>query len=44
MNEKIKYEEGPMGEVKVIADFLPSPDALAFREETVKVTMSASAP
>jgi predicted DNA binding CopG/RHH family protein len=42
MNEKIKYEEGPMGEVKVIADFLPSPDALAFREETVKVTIALS--
>lgn len=42
MNNKIKYEDGPMGEVKVIADFLPSPEELAFREETVKVTIALS--
>ena len=42
MKNKIEYQDGPMEEVRVIADFLPSPEELAFREETVKVTMSLS--
>jgi len=32
----------PLGEVKIIPDFLPSPDELAVREESVKVTISLS--
>lgn len=31
-----------MGKVKVIKDFLPPPEELAFKEETVKVTISLS--
>ncbi len=31
-----------MGKVKVVKDFLPSPEELAFKEETVKVTISLS--
>ena len=31
-----------MDEIKVVADFLPSPAELAFREESVKVTISLS--
>jgi predicted DNA binding CopG/RHH family protein len=31
-----------MGEVRVVKDFLPSPEELAFREETVKVTIALS--
>jgi predicted DNA binding CopG/RHH family protein len=31
-----------MGKVRVIKDFLPSPEELAFKEETVKVTISLS--
>ena len=42
MKNKIKYSDGPMEEVKVIADFLPTPEELAFREETVKVTIALS--
>ncbi len=42
MNSKINYEDGPMDEVKVVPDFLPSPEELAFREETVKVTIALS--
>ncbi|MCB8922924.1 MAG: CopG family transcriptional regulator [Ardenticatenaceae bacterium] len=42
MNSKINYEDGPMDEVKIVADFLPSPEELAFREETVKVTIALS--
>ena len=42
MTNKIRYSEGPMGEVKVVDDFLPPPEELAFREETVKVTIALS--
>ena len=42
MNAKIKYSDEPLGKVEVIADMLPSPEALAFKEETVKVTILLS--
>jgi len=42
MKKKISYSDGPMGEVKVVEDFLPPPEELAFREETVKVTIALS--
>lgn len=42
MSAKIKYTDEPMGDPKVVADFLPSPDQLAFREEGVKVTIALS--
>lgn len=42
MKKTIQYSDEPMGAVKVVADFLPSPAELAFREETVKVTISLS--
>jgi predicted DNA binding CopG/RHH family protein len=42
MKEKIKYTDEPIGEVKVISDFLPSPEELALKDETIKVTISLS--
>ena len=42
MNRKIKYTDEPLGELRVIPDFLPSPAELAFREESVKVTLALS--
>jgi len=41
MNTKTKYTDEPI-EAKVIKDFLPPPEQLAFREEGVKVTISLS--
>ena len=38
---KIKYTDEPI-EAKVIRDFLPPPEELAFREEGVKVTIALS--
>ena len=38
----IKYTESEIGKVKVVKDFLPSPDKLVLREESVKVTLSLS--
>ena len=42
MKEKIKYTDEPIGKVKVISDFLPSPEELALKDETVKVTIALS--
>jgi predicted DNA binding CopG/RHH family protein len=42
MKSRIRYTDEPMGRVRVVKDFLPSPDELAFREEKVKVTISLS--
>ena len=42
MNRKISYANEPLGDIEVIADFLPPPAALAFREEGVKVTLALS--
>jgi predicted DNA binding CopG/RHH family protein len=42
MREKIKYTDEPIGRVRVIKDFLPSPEELALKEETVKVTIALS--
>ena len=36
-----KYTDGPsMDGVKVIDDFLPSPEDLVYKEKTVKITLS----
>jgi hypothetical protein len=42
MSKKIKYTNEPIGEVRVVRDFLPPPDELVFREEPIKVTMALS--
>ena len=36
------YKEDPIGRVKIVSDFLPSPDKLAFREKSTKITLSLS--
>ena len=42
MKRKIKYTDEDMGNVRVVDDFLPSPEQLALKEEKVKVTISLS--
>jgi len=42
MKRKIKYTDEPIGKVKVISNFLPSPEELALKDETVKVTIALS--
>jgi len=42
MKKPIHYSNEPIGEVRIINDFLPPPDALAFKEKKVKVTMTLS--
>ncbi|MEW5889275.1 MAG: hypothetical protein AB1768_09520 [Pseudomonadota bacterium] len=41
VSSRIKYSDEPF-QAKVIRDFLPPPEALAFREEGVKVTIALS--
>lgn len=40
MKKKIKYSEEPMGNLRVVKDFLPPPDQLVLKEENVKVTIA----
>ena len=42
MKTKTKYTDEPMGKRKVVKDFLPPPDELVLKEESVKVTISLS--
>jgi predicted DNA binding CopG/RHH family protein len=42
MKEKIKYTDGPIGDVKILRDMLPGPEQLAFKEDQVKVTIGLS--
>ena len=42
MSKRITYSDGPVGEVKVVRDFLPAPADLVFREARVKVTIGLS--
>jgi hypothetical protein len=43
MKSKIKYTNEPL-EMEVVEDFLPSPDQLALKQDTVKVTIGLSKP
>ncbi|HRE12559.1 MAG TPA: hypothetical protein PLD37_00020 [Usitatibacteraceae bacterium] len=42
MTAKAKYTNEPIGEYRVVPDFLPPPDQLAFRDEGVKITIALS--
>ena len=37
MKTKIKYTDEPMGELRVVKDFLPKPEELALKEENVRL-------
>ncbi len=37
-----RYTRGEIGQVRIVDDFLPSPDQLVLREDNVKVTLSLS--
>jgi predicted DNA binding CopG/RHH family protein len=40
MKKRIEYTDGPIGNIKVIPDFLPSPDQLVKKETNIKVTIN----
>ena len=39
---RASYTDEPLGELRVVDDFLPSPEELAFKEDNVKVTIGLS--
>jgi predicted DNA binding CopG/RHH family protein len=43
MKSKIKYTNEPLA-MEVVKDFLPPPDQLALKQDTVKVTIGLSRP
>ncbi len=42
MSKRIQYSDEPIGEVRLVPDFLPSPEELALKNEQTKVTMHLS--
>lgn len=42
MKKRTTYTDEALGEVRVVEDFLPSPEELAFHDEQVKVTIGLS--
>lgn len=42
MSRKTRYTDEPMKAGKRVKDFLPPPEELAFKEDTVKVTITLS--
>ena len=42
MKKKIKYSNEKIGNVEIVKDFLPKPEDLVFKEDTVKVTLNLS--
>ncbi|MDR3608934.1 MAG: CopG family transcriptional regulator [Ignavibacteriaceae bacterium] len=42
MKKKIKYTDNKIGKVKIVRDFLPSPDELVFKNDNIKVTINLS--
>ena len=41
-SKTVKYTAGEIGRVRIIEDFLPTPDDLVPREDNVKVTLALS--
>jgi hypothetical protein len=42
MSKRIQYSDEPIGKIKLVPDFLPSPEELALKNEQTKVTISLS--
>ena len=42
MNKRIQYRDEPLGTIRLVPDFLPSPEELALKNEQTKVTIALS--
>ncbi len=42
MKKKIKYSDEEIGKVEIVKDFLPKPEDLVYKEDTIKVTLNLS--
>lgn len=43
MNKEIRYSDEPLGEIRLVPDFLPSPEELVLKNRNTKVTIALSA-
>ena len=43
MIKEIQYSDEPLGEIRIISDFLPSPEEMNLKSDEIQVTMSLSA-
>jgi len=42
MKKNNEYSDEPLGDIRVIDDFLPPPEDLVFKEDNVKITLGLS--
>ncbi len=42
MKKKIKFTTEKIGNIKIVKDFLPRPEDLVYKEDTVKITLNLS--
>lgn len=42
MNKKIKYSDESLNELRLVSDFLPTPEELSLRNRNTKITISLS--
>lgn len=42
MSKQIQYTDEPLGDFKVVTDFLPSPEDIKLKNENTKITISLS--
>jgi predicted DNA binding CopG/RHH family protein len=42
MSKQIRYTDEPIGDIKLVADFLPSPKELKLKSENTKITITLS--
>jgi predicted DNA binding CopG/RHH family protein len=42
MKKKIRYSNEEIGKVEIVKDFLPGPEELVYKEDTIKVTLNLS--
>ncbi len=42
MKKQIKYSDEKTGKVEIVRDFLPKPEELVFKDDTIKITLNLS--
>lgn len=40
MKKRINYTNEPIGDIKIVKDFLPPPEKLVFKKKSIKITMA----
>jgi len=42
MKKQIKYNDEKIGKIKIVKDFLPTPENLILKDDTIKITLNLS--